>query len=172
MLHTIGARSSTAALNDLLAACHTRIRENLALAKRIAAETDHPLEEIREAAQKVRRYFALAFPLHVEDEELTIAPRLAKLGADIGVALTTVSDEHEAHRPLIEWLVSLLDRIVSEPQQLAKLQGMLAQTVNILGPLLEVHLEIEERVVFPALRKLGASDQAEIVAAMRARRSL
>jgi hemerythrin-like domain-containing protein len=170
MLHQIGARSASSDLLASLRACHSRIREHIALATRLATETGHPREEIRDVALQVKRYFTVAFPLHVEDEELTIAPRLARLGSEVGVALATVAGEHDAHRPMIEWMVSVMERIAAEPEHLARMQGVLGQTLSVLMPLLDVHLEIEERVVFPALLRLEASERADIVAAMRARR--
>jgi hypothetical protein len=64
----------------------------------------------------------------------------------------------------------LVDRIAVSPERLDEFQPMLVQTLAVLAPLLDVHLELEERIVFPALRQLEPDARTEIVAAMRARR--
>jgi hypothetical protein len=63
MIVKLGARTTGEDVVDLLASCHERIRKFSAMACAIAngQGTDR-----REAAGAVRRYFAEAYPLHVD----------------------------------------------------------------------------------------------------------
>lgn len=170
MLLSIESRQHPTDLVEVLAACHGRIREHLAMAGRIATASGRSDGEVRDCAERVRRYFTIAFPLHIADEEETIRPRLATLGGGVTATLETVADEHALHTPLIEWFLTLIQRIEQRPDQLPATRAMLAQTLELLVPMLELHLELEEQVVFPALRRLPAGEQAEILAAIRRRR--
>jgi hypothetical protein len=98
-----------------------------------------------EAIAAVRRYFTEALPLHIADEDELLAPR---------VHVGDMSDEHRAHAALVARLAA----------------GEMAAAVE-LAPLLLAHLDAEERDVFPLVRALPASERAEILAGMRARRA-
>ena len=68
----------------LLDACHERVQRSLALLLRLA---DHLAqhgadEQATDAARDVTRYFDLAAPLHHEDEERHVLPRLRAAGHD------------------------------------------------------------------------------------------
>src|SRR5690606_18929577 len=75
MLHTIGRKSRSERLTEMLADCHARIRSFIALAI-AAGEQQAPPEEVAAACARVERYFVQAFPLHVRDEEDSVLPRL------------------------------------------------------------------------------------------------
>lgn len=65
---------------ELMAACHDRMARSLALLLRLA---DHlPVHgadaAARDAASDLRRYFNIAAPLHHEDEERHVFPRLRR----------------------------------------------------------------------------------------------
>lgn len=68
----------------LMAACHERMARTLTLLERIGAHvaTHGCDEQARDAAKDVLRYFTIAAPLHHEDEELHVLPRLRELGND------------------------------------------------------------------------------------------
>src|SRR5262245_25640445 len=66
---------------DRLLECHERIRNFCALACRLAEGP--PSEQAREAAAQLVRYFTVALPLHVADEEESIRPRLTTVAADV-----------------------------------------------------------------------------------------
>ncbi len=72
---------------EMLEACHDRVRRSLALLGRLLAYlSDHPHDaQSRSAARDVLRYFELAAPLHHQDEERHVFPRLA---GDADAALT------------------------------------------------------------------------------------
>ncbi len=170
MLFAIGRHPSAAELVELLAACHARIRHHLAIARRLATEADPPLAEVREAASAVRRYFSIALPLHIADEEHSIAPKL-RANRVVATTMATVEDQHSTHAPMIEWLISLTERLERHPERLAEIRKPLLSTLTLLQPQLEEHLELEERILFPAVARLDDRDQAEILAAIRSRRA-
>jgi len=79
MLQILGASThdpATGGPADLLLACHVCIRAFTALAGRLASADPAPDAEVAAAAQRVHRYHFVALPLHQEDEERSIAPRL------------------------------------------------------------------------------------------------
>lgn len=67
---------------ELLAACHARMVRSLALLGRLAAHLrDKGCDaQARDAAADIQRYFDVAAPLHHEDEELHVLPRLRAQG--------------------------------------------------------------------------------------------
>jgi iron-sulfur cluster repair protein YtfE (RIC family) len=138
---TLGRR--TPAPNDLvghLFACHERIRKFVALAA-TAGSTDGRDREVVEACAAVERYFERALPLHVEDEERSILPRLRGRRVEVDEALRTMEAQHRVHVPLIE-----------------------------LAAEFEPHLTIEESIIFPAISLLGAEAQTQIRGEQRTRR--
>lgn len=159
---TLGARQDPPALLDLLHDCHARIRRFGAMAGSIAAADDAADAEVRDAALAVARYFREALPLHVADEEHSIAPRLHGVDA----ALAAMHREHEAHGPLVADLIETCTRVAEAPARRAELAAPAAAAVAAF----EAHLADEERTIFPAIARLSAEDQAAIVAELRARR--
>jgi hypothetical protein len=133
---------------DELLACHQRIRDMIALARRLAGAADAPADEVAAAALRVRRYFVEALPRHVEDEEASLLPRLRGRGDALDAALTAMHDQHGAQGPLEHALIALCDELAADG----------------------VHLAGEEGVVFPALAALPDADRRAIRAEMRARR--
>jgi len=67
----------------LMAACHERMARTLTLLERIGEHVaSHGCDDLaRDAAKDVLRYFTIAAPLHHEDEELHVLPRLREQGS-------------------------------------------------------------------------------------------
>src|SRR6185503_9035331 len=91
MLTTLGGprpKRSGDELTGSLLDCHERIRRFTALALELGrvAPPGAPeaLEQIREAAAGVPRYFTVALPLHSADEEQSVEPRLVALDPALG----------------------------------------------------------------------------------------
>src|SRR5262245_4414109 len=82
----IGRRQTEETLVGLRLACHGRIRSFLAMAVTIGERFDVPENEVAESAARVRRYFSQALPLHVEDEEESVLPRLESRSAELDAA--------------------------------------------------------------------------------------
>lgn len=167
---TIGARSRPKGLVGLLLECHERIRSFAALAEGIARSTDAPLDERREACSRCRRYFVEAFPLHVTDEEESLAPRLRGKDAEVDAALDAMQREHDEHEPLVARLIAALEHATAsswdEPTR-TRLLHAAARAAKAL----DAHLAHEESVVFPKISLLlTLEEQTAIVTELRARR--
>ncbi|MDH0864010.1 hemerythrin domain-containing protein [Mitsuaria sp. GD03876] len=69
---------------ELMAACHERMARTLGLLGRIGEHVaTHGCDaQARDAAKDVLRYFTIAAPLHHQDEELHVIPRLRARGRD------------------------------------------------------------------------------------------
>ncbi|HEY5947880.1 MAG TPA: hemerythrin domain-containing protein [Kofleriaceae bacterium] len=171
MLVQLGKRPEASDIVDLLLECHQRIRKFLSISRSLATTPDADPAQTKDAAAQVRRYFAESLPMHVADEQEQVLPRLVSASPDIARALATMTEEHDTHAPLVEQLVAVCDRLVEDPRQAAAVSAELTQIVDKLTQELEPHLEAEERVIFPALRRLPSEQRDEILVAMRERRA-
>jgi iron-sulfur cluster repair protein YtfE (RIC family) len=176
MLHSIGRtglRTVGPGPVDLLRECHHRIRTVLAVAARLARATDAPRAAVTEAANRALRYFVLAMPLHEEDEERSVTPRLLQAGADVelAAALTQMAGEHRATHELLSSLEDMWERIARQPSLLPTVARRMGEQTASLQRLLDGHLAMEERIVFPAVGLLPADAQGEIRGEMVARRT-
>lgn len=156
---------------DALLDCHARIREMITLARALAGAHGRTDAEIAEAAARVRRYFIESLAHHVEDEEQSLLPRLRGRDPDVDAALDLMAAEHAAHEPLVARLVAACAALESRPGALPDMRDELDQVGAQLSGELAVHLDREEQVVFPAVRRLLSADERDqIRAEMRARR--
>lgn len=172
MLVSIGRpRRDSVDLVDHLLDCHVRIRTFTGLARTLAATAAAPAGEVADTAARVRRYFVEALPLHVADEEQTIEPLLTGTSPELDRALATMHAEHGEHAPELARLVEICATLEREPARHAELAAELGAIAASLEAQFTRHLELEERDIFPALRRLPAEDQAAIVRAMQARRA-
>jgi hemerythrin-like domain-containing protein len=171
MLVRLGTRSAEQPRGgaiDMLLDCHERIRRFSDLSVRMASSTEAAPAEIRGAAQLLHRYFTIAFPLHVDDEERSLRPRLK--ARELSDALETMSDEHVACEAELAPLVRHWADLIDDPTR-RELLAISLSPARRLQTLLLAHLRLEESVLFPAAAKLlSPSDQDEVAAEMRARR--
>ncbi|MCC6521646.1 MAG: hemerythrin domain-containing protein [Polyangiaceae bacterium] len=174
MLTRIGKKSAPRDddLVALLGDCHARIRSFVALGRALASADAAEAAEVAASAAAVARYFELALPLHAEDEDASLAPRLRGRDAELDAALDAMGTEHREHAPRVTRLCELCRAIEREPASRATLAPELAALVDSLGRDFEAHLEREERVVFPAIdARLDAAVRGAIVGELRARRA-
>ncbi len=158
----IGEQRGEGDVVDSLLDCHRRIRAFLAMAARVGQGGD-PADQVAEACAQIGRYFREAMPRHVADEEESILPRLRGRAADIDAALAGMHEQHAAH----EEHVAELAAAVAAPEARPRIATAAAALEEALAP----HLDLEEAIVFPAIRRLlTAQDLADIAAEMRARR--
>jgi iron-sulfur cluster repair protein YtfE (RIC family) len=158
---------------DALLDCHARIRAFTALAARLATSAGAPPGEVREAAEGVHRYFALALPLHADDEERSILPRLAGRDAAVDRELAAMRREHVEHADAVARLLSACAALRADPAALPRVAAALGRAAEDLSVHFADHLAREEQVIFPALRAaLGPAEQDAIRAEMRARRGV
>jgi iron-sulfur cluster repair protein YtfE (RIC family) len=170
MLVKLGARRDAGDVVDLMLECHERIRRFCAMAVQLAAADAPAHDEVRESARAVRRYFAEAFPLHVADEEEDVVPMLSGRDPDVDAALVAMANEHDEHAADIERLVELCGALDQDPGSQAAVRAELATLAARLSDGIASHLEREERVLFPALRRLPDADLAILRQRIRARR--
>lgn len=171
MLVQLGQRRATGDLVDELVECHGRIRKFLGFGRALASTAGVPREEVHMVAGQIRRYFAVAFPMHRQDEEELIAPVLAEAEAELDAALAKMVHDHADHAAQVVRLVELCADLEREPELLPRHAAELAAIVGDLEAELEPHLQLEEHLIFPALRELPRARRDEILRAMRARRS-
>jgi iron-sulfur cluster repair protein YtfE (RIC family) len=161
---------------ELLVECHARIRHFCALARTLADAKDAPAAEIGEAALRVHRYFGEALPLHAADEEESILPRLRGREPDVDRELDTMVAEHREHEAAgsaLARVVELSRTLAHDPARLPELAGALREAAEQLTGHFEGHLEREERVIFPAIRRHVDPDlDAWLVGEVRARRGV
>ncbi len=169
MLVQLGQRAQPTDVADLFLECHGRIRRFLGFAHVLARSNGQPDDDIRSTAEQIVRYFTIAFPLHVADENDSVFPRLAGRTDALDMALALLRDDHAEHAP-IDHLVALCRLVAHDPRQLAAVADSLAETVEQLTVELEAHLSLEELVVFPALRELAAAEREAIRSEMKLRR--
>lgn len=158
---------------DWLQDCHGRIRQFTAIGLRLAEAEGAPDEEVREAAERLVRYFTIALPLHSEDEERSLAPRLLakSLPPEVEKAVVGMQREHGPIHALIDELVPHWRKLMDEPSNLAEIAPTLRPLSGRLKEIFDPHLAIEERLVFAvAKERLDPGEVAEIADEMRARR--
>ncbi len=170
MLVTLGARRASVDLVDQLLECHHRIRRFLALAGELASRPALDDTEVQVTAEQVRRYFAEALPLHVEDEDETITATLASASPVVVAALAQMTREHVEMEPAIDRLIGVCAELVREPQRRATLALGLAALSAELETRFATHLALEEGIIFPALRALPDQQREHIRVAMQRRR--
>jgi iron-sulfur cluster repair protein YtfE (RIC family) len=154
----------------LLSECHQRIRHFIRLAGEIAARTEAPLEQVVQACEDVKRYFSIAFPLHVADEEQSVLPRLHPRCPQLEQALNDMPRQHLEHAPKLQGLLARLDAVRATPRD-SRLRAELGSLAAELEQELSAHLALEEDLIFPALAQLETGVQEQIVAELRARRA-
>ncbi len=156
----------------LLADCHARIRRFTSLAQRlVAAPLTTPPAEISAAATDAIRYFTVALPLHEQDEEASLAPRLGEmdLPESARTALAALGPEHRAIEEVVATLLPKWAEIARDP--LAKDRDLETPS-HRLAALFDAHLLREERDLFPAARRaMSATDLSALLQEIRARRS-
>lgn len=165
------AKVATSDLVDALAECHERIRRFVALGHEIAARTDATADLIVEACDDVERYFRVALPLHIADEEESILPRLRGRLREVDDALSRMAADHRDHKTALAALFEALTAVRNAPSDLA-LRATLGEAARVVDVEFREHLALEERVIFPAIRELlSGAERAAIQAEARARRS-
>lgn len=157
---------------DVLVDCHLRMRQVTTLAVELAARPSPLLEEVREVASKVHRYFTVALPLHEEDEETSLFPRLLARAPELAATISTLREDHQAHDLRVGALVAVCLELKTSPQRSQELRGALGTAAQALAETWSTHLAAEERELFPAVSTaLSAEDRSAIREEMRARRA-
>ena len=157
---------------DLLVGCHQRIRHFTGVAAKLAHAQGAAPDEVRQAAGSVHRYYSVSLPLHEADEDQTLQPRLrAVADQQVRHALLVMGEQHQAIDELIERLLPLLVLVRNNPDALAEVGGEMCSITKALEEIFRAHLQMEEEVIFPAIRSaLPESARGEILREMQERR--
>ena len=158
---------------DLLTGCHDRIRHFTGVAVKLAHAQGAAPQEIVQAAAGVHRYYSVSLPLHEADEEETLRPRLGTVADEkVRHALMAMSEQHMAIDELLERLLPLLLMVQNNPEALSAAGAEMCAITKALDEMFHAHLQMEEEVIFPAIRaQLPDATQAEILHEMQGRRT-
>jgi hemerythrin-like domain-containing protein len=143
----------------LLDACHERVQRSLALLLRLAEHlVQHGADaQAADAARDVMRYFDLAAPLHHEDEERHVLPRLRAAGH--GALAQRLQDDHAAlaalWQPVRAVLQSVADGLWDTADAVARTRDWPAWAQRY-----REHIALEDTQAFPACRALLDDAQA------------
>ncbi|MGZ8274711.1 MAG: hemerythrin domain-containing protein [Burkholderiaceae bacterium] len=160
---------------EMWLACHQRVQRFAALLSRLAdhLSTQGADEDAQVTAVSIRRYFNEAAPRHHEDEEVDMFPRLReRLDSEHDKTVLDVLEQVEADHLEMGGLWKRLDEVLAEISRGkgAKLEQSL---IDRFATMYRHHIDAEERVVLPALRRvLGDNDWAAVGRAMAERRGL
>jgi iron-sulfur cluster repair protein YtfE (RIC family) len=118
----------------------------------------------------VQRYFAEALPLHVQDEEVSVLPRLIGRNVELDRTLSDMQREHTEHEPLLAELLVSAARLRAAPDD-PRARLALAAAAEALAREFEPHLAREEALIFPAVNQLLTAGEREAIRAeLRGRR--
>ena len=157
---------------DLLTGCHQHIRHFTGVAAKLAHAQGATSEEIVRAAAAVHRYYTVSLPLHEADEEETLRPRLEAIADEnIRHSLSAMSDQHLAIDELLERLLPLLVMVHNNPDTLHDAGAEMCSITKALDEVFRGHLQMEEEVIFPAIRAmLPENTQEQMLREMQERR--
>ena len=157
---------------DLLIGCHQRIRHFTGVAVKLAHAQGASPEDVVQAAAAAHRYYTVSLPLHEADEEETLRPRLDAVGNEkVRHALMAMTDQHLAIDELLERLLPLLVMVRNNPQTIHAAGSEMCSITKTLDELFRAHLQLEEEVIFPAIREaLPESVRLEMLREMQGRR--
>lgn len=157
----------------MLEACHERVQRTLALLQRLREHVQAlgaADEPARQAARDVLRYFDVAAPLHHEDEELHVFPRLLARGEPDVVALVQRL-QHDHVCMAADWAVARKPlQALAEGRQATFADGDNA-VFERFAARYGSHIAGEESMAYPAAQVLLApADAASMGQEMAARR--
>ena len=157
---------------DLLIGCHQRIRHFTGVAIRLAHAQGAEADEVVQAASGAHRYYTISLPLHEADEEETVRPRLNALDDQkLRHALLAMTDQHQAIDDLLERLLPLLVMVQNNPQTIHAAGSEMCGISQALDEMFRAHLQLEEEVIFPAIRSgLPEGVRGEMLREMQGRR--
>jgi hemerythrin-like domain-containing protein len=171
-LHTGASASRSEEVPDVLLDCHQRLRQFTALAAELATRPTTPPDEVREVAAKVQRYLTVALPLHEEDEETSLFPRLLVRAPELRPKIASLREDHTAQGDRVRRLLAVCEELQRTPQRVHALREALGRAAEALAETWRVHLAAEEQDIFPSVRTaLSAEDRESIRKEMQERRA-
>jgi hemerythrin-like domain-containing protein len=163
----------------LLSDCHRRIEHFLRVLATVADDAaGGPLTPSRRRAMEgAVKYFAVAAPQHIADEEVSLFPRLRESTdpavTDALAAIDRLEHEHdeaEAHHAGVDELVR---RWLADDRLPPADVEQLRHRLSCLQALYQEHIKVEDHEVFPAAaRALDRAQIEQIGSEMAARRNV
>lgn len=154
---------------EVLLEAHSEARQIVSMAEALAIGS--ATSGARETATTISDHVAWLMPMHCEDEDLSLAPRLLGRHHVVDTALGQMKLQHLAlDAPLarVRMLCLVLSRDIS---RLHALRFELSAAAQDLRQRLAEHHAFEESIVFPALKRLLYPDELQSIGAeMKARR--
>jgi hemerythrin-like domain-containing protein len=178
MTGTIDFRTPDAGFDqpvEMWLACHQRVQRFAALLSRLAEHVrkQGADEDAQVTAASIRRYFNEAAPRHHEDEEVDMFPRLReRLNAERDSTVLDVLDQVEADHLEMAGLWKRLDAVLADISS-GRNTALEQPLIDRFATMYRHHIDAEERVLLPVLKKvLGKSDWQAVGRAMAERRGL
>lgn len=165
--------SSTQDLLQLMLDCHERIRRFCSLAQRLGEMRDASDEELTACAEQLLAFFTMGLPLHLDDEDHSLTPRLLERGVPRPVvrSLWEMGRAHERLEARVDALTSLWAEVRATPECHARLAPLLTEDARRVTALVEALLTLKEEFLYPAARAWLTPDDLEALAVeMRVRR--
>lgn len=133
---------------EMLEACHERVKRSLDLLQRLGAHLDtHGVDaQATAAARDVMRYFDIAGPLHHEDEERHVLPRLRASGH--GALAERMHADHTALSTAWQGWRTVLEGVCAGRWDISA-AGHVRAGWREFEARYEAHIAIEEAVAFP-----------------------
>ncbi|MGE5162015.1 MAG: hemerythrin domain-containing protein [Betaproteobacteria bacterium] len=160
---------------EMWLACHERVQRFAVLLGRLAEHLGArgADEDAQVTATSIRRYFNEAAPRHHEDEEVDMFPRLReRLDGERDKVVLDVLDQVEADHLEMAGVWKRLDATLAEIAR-GKAATLDRPLIDRFATMYRHHIDAEERVILPALRKaLGKADWQAVGRAMAERRGL
>lgn len=154
---------------EVLLEAHIEARQVVSMAECLSSGS--ATSGAQETATTISDHVEWMLPMHCEDEEVSVAPRLKGRHHVVDAAIDRMKLQHlslEAPLARVRLLCRILSRDIS---RLHALRFELGAAVQDLKERLAVHHAFEESTVFPALKRLLYVDELEsIQSEMRARR--
>jgi pyridoxamine 5'-phosphate oxidase len=160
---------------ELWRACHERVRRMIGLIQRLAAHLEKSAvdTDARTTATSIRRYFDEAAPRHHEDEEEDLFPRLrsrlerldSEQAKKVTDALATLEADHKDLSAMWHMLRAPLARI-----EHGKEATLDEATIALFVSRYRAHMEIEETVIEPVLKRLLAKRDIDAIGKTMAQR--
>lgn len=160
----------------LLSDCHRRVEMFLGVLQAAATLDGRNLnDEERRSLDNALRYFREAAPKHTADEEQSLFPRMRRAGSPEAQAALAELDKLEADHRWADPLHAQVDELGRKWLSAGALEAADAagfhDAISQLGAMYARHIEVEEKVVFPAAsRCLAKDEQQRIGLEMTARR--
>lgn len=154
---------------EVLLEAHIEARQVVSMAESLS--TGSATSGARDTALTISDHVEWLLPMHCEDEEASLAPRLAGRNRVVDAAIEQMKLQHlslEAPLARVRLLCRVLSRDIS---RLHALRFELGAAATDLKERLATHHAFEESIIFPALKRLLYRDElVSISSEMRARR--